>query len=224
MERTPSGGIPIASITSIASLVACLAGAACESPRKAAPAPSPQAEAPRLVGISPAEFRCESLATVETMTELLGAPARQVETAISSQSGTAAPCNYLVRAAEQEAWTFDIDCRDGMKTRADALFAQYERTSAELVALAAATPAGATSGPADGGPRPGRKPELAREVTVGARGLDHHGGGLLFIDDDAPCYVRVLGPDAERRLALAKHLAASLTPSTAPMSPRAAPR
>jgi hypothetical protein len=213
---------PLALIPSL--LAAGLAAGACEPPRQAA-APPREEEAPKLVGVSPSEFRCESLITAETMTQLLGAPARLVEGAASSPAGVAAPCNFLVAAAAQEAWTFDIDCRDGMKTRADALFAQYERTSAELVALAAAEPASGNAASAgDSGARPRRKPELAREVVVGSRGLDHHGQGLLFIDDDAPCYVRVLGPDAEHRLALAKHLAAALTPSTAPMSPRPALR
>jgi hypothetical protein len=44
----------------------------------------------------------------------------------------------------------------------------------------------------------------------------------LFIDDDAPCYVRVVGPEADRRMALARHLVSALTPATAPMTPRAA--
>ena len=59
-----------------------------------------------------------------------------------------------------------------------------------------------------------------REVEVGAKGLDHHGQGLIFIDDDAPCYVRVIGPDAANRLALAQLIAKNLTFANAPMSPR----
>ena len=47
--------------------------------------------------------------------------------------------------------------------------------------------------------------------------------GLIFIDDDAPCYVRVVGNDAARRLELAKLLAKNLTFANAPMSPRAFP-
>ncbi|MFN0253182.1 MAG: hypothetical protein ACKV2T_40285, partial [Kofleriaceae bacterium] len=67
---------------------------------------------------------------------------------------------------------------------------------------------------------PQRAPEEASAVQVGAKGLDHHGQGLLFIDDDAPCYIRVVGPDKERRLALALHIAKNLTFANAPMSPR----
>lgn len=211
----------------IAAAAAGLAGCsfpACQPERKAAPAPRAE-EQPALVGVWPADFRCETVASAETMTQLLGAPARQVETAIPSTAGTPAPCAFLVAAADQEAWNFDIDCRDGMKTRADALFAQYERTSADAVAAAAAQAAepSKASSPADAA-KPRSKVELAREVNVGARGLDHHGSGLLFIDDDAPCYVRITGPDAERRMALARHLVSALTLQTAPMSPRPAPR
>ena len=60
----------------------------------------------------------------------------------------------------------------------------------------------------------------ATEVQVGAKGLDHHGQGLIFVDDDAPCYVRVVGPDAGRRLELAKLIAKNLTFENAPMTPR----
>ena len=63
---------------------------------------------------------------------------------------------------------------------------------------------------------------LATDVDVGARGLDHHGQALIFIDDDAPCYVRVTGPDAVARKELAEVLALALRPATAPMSLRAA--
>lgn len=38
-------------------------------------------------------------------------------------------------------------------------------------------------------------PEPAAEVAIGAKGLDY-GQGLIFIDDDAPCYVHVTGKDA----------------------------
>lgn len=207
----------------VAALACSAASLGCEEPRKAAPRARAEDEAPVLVGVYPEKFQCESLISDTAMTELLGAPARKVESAASAPSGVASPCNYLATVAGQPspiAWTFDIDCRDNMKQQAEALFAQYERTSSELVAAAMAQPASATA-PVDGGaPKPRRAPELSREVDVGARGIDHHGTGLLFVDDDAPCYVRVVGPDADKRLALAKHLVSALTPATAPMSPR----
>ncbi|HEX4420939.1 MAG TPA: hypothetical protein VH165_23645 [Kofleriaceae bacterium] len=134
-----------------------------------------------------------------------------------------------------EYWTFDIDCRDGMKQRADALFAQYRQTSRELVEqYAAVADAGALKTGARSGGKHARghepdagveaaPPAPATDVAVGAKGLDHHGQGLIFIDDDAPCYVRVVGKDAARRLELARMLARNLTFANAPMTPRAAP-
>jgi hypothetical protein len=64
------------------------------------------------------------------------------------------------------------------------------------------------------------RPEPAVEVDVGAKGLDHHGQGLVFVDDDAPCYVRVVGPNAAHRLAVAQAIAKNLTFANAPMTPR----
>ena len=82
------------------------------------------------------------------------------------------------------------------------------------------TPMPRSSSPTPGIDAPQRAPEIAAEVAVGAKGLDHHGQGLIFIDDDAPCYVRVVGPDAARRLELAKLIAKNLTFANAPMTPR----
>ena len=65
-------------------------------------------------------------------------------------------------------------------------------------------------------------PPPAQEVAVGAKGLDHNGQALLFVDDDTPCYGRIVGPDPARRLALAQLIAKNLRPATAPMEPRAA--
>src|SRR5262249_30448488 len=129
------------------------------------------------------------------------------------------PCSYEILTPEPEYWTFDIDCRDGMKQRADALFAQYRDDSSEAVARYATLDAGV--GKSDAGVA--RPPEPAVNVAVGAKGLDHHGEGLIFIDDDAPCYVRVAGKDAARRLELARLVAKALTPDNAPMVPRAKP-
>jgi hypothetical protein len=190
---------------------------ACDPTPSKTAAPAARKQSAQLVGISPAEFQCSSLISIDAMAQLMGAPVRQVDTSMPTQTGLAAPCSYLVAAAEPQAWTFDIDCRDGMKARADELFVQYKRISEEMVALAASEHA-----PAPDGGRPRHPPQLARDVAVGSRGLDHRGQGLLFIDDNAPCYVRVVGADAEHRLALARHLANALTPATAPMTPRLA--
>ena len=109
-----------------------------------------------------------------------------------------------------------------MKQRADALFAQYKRTSADLVQQYDHLSDAGMVKPTDAGVAI-KRPDDAVEVSVGAKALDHHGQGLLFIDDDAPCYVRVIGPDAPRRLALAQAVAKNLTFANAPMTPRPMP-
>ena len=182
-------------------------------------------EAPRkLAGVFPDRFECGSLTKPEDIAATVGGiKATLMVSAISPPRGVPQPCAYeVVTQTELQAWTYDIDCREGMKVRADALFAQYKKTSAELVqAFNAAADAGIKATDAGVAIRP---PEDAVDVEVGAKALDHHGRGLLFIDDDAPCYVRVIGPDAPHRLELAKLVAKQLTFANAPMDPRPMPQ
>lgn len=178
----------------------------------------------KLAGVFPDRWECKSVTKPEDIAQLVGGiKATLMVSAISPPRGVPQPCAYeVVTQTEIQPWTYDIDCRDGMKQRADALFAQYKKTSAELVeAYNAAADAGIK--PTDAGVAV-RPPEDAVEVTVGAKALDHHGRGLLFIDDDAPCYVRVIGPDAPHRLALAQFVAKNLTFANAPMTPRPMPQ
>jgi len=186
---------------------------AADPPSNAAPRP--------LAGVYPESWRCDSIAAAAALGDLLGGTVRQIDSAASVPRGVPHPCSYEVTARELELWTFDIDCRDGMKQRADALFAQYKASSADqIVRYETLSDAGAIK-PGDAGTP--HAPEPAVEVSVCARGLDHHGQGLIFIDDDAPCYVRVLGKDAGRRLELARLIAKNLTFANAPMAPRAFP-
>jgi hypothetical protein len=176
----------------------------------------------RLAGVYPDKWKCESIATLDALGAVLGGTVKPIDSPMSVPRGLPHPCNYELEAQPPEYWTFDLDCRDGMKQRADALFAQYKATSTELVdQYNAMADAGALKATDAGIDR--HTPEGAVDVAVGAKGLDHHGQGLLFIDDDAPCYVRVVGKDAARRLELAKLLAKNLTFENAPMSPRASP-
>lgn len=200
--------------------VAALA-AACsskKSPDKQAPAPA--AEPPRRVGIDPRDWRCDVLTTPAVLSEAFGAPARELENTMATPPGVHAPCTYVVETApgQEEAWSYDLDCRDGALKTAEILFTQFTDDSAALVAAFADASAGKPLIDDAGVPLPA--PGAAFEVPVGRRGLDHHGQGILFVDDDAPCYVRVIGKDAGRRLTLAKLVAAKLTPATAPMRPR----
>jgi hypothetical protein len=200
-------------------VLAVLAG--CKDNSAAASDPPRAAAAPHLAGVYPEQWRCDSVASPEALGRLLGGTARPIDSPASVPHGVPHPCSYEVLTPELEYWTFDVDCRDGMKPRADALFAQYRETSREAVAHYAQLDAGVGK-PGDAGIA-ARPPEPAVDVAVGAKGLDHHGEGLIFIDDDAPCYVRVTGKDAARRLALAQLIAKNLTLDNAPMVPRARP-
>jgi hypothetical protein len=177
-----------------------------------------------LAGVYPDKFKCESILTDDAVGQLLGGTAHPLDSSMRPPTGIAYPCNYQVTAeGSVEYWTFDFDCRDGMKQRADALFAQYKSGSTDMVdQYNALADAGQIKPDKDAGVAI-HAPSGATEVDVGAKGLDHHGQGLIFVDDDAPCYVRVVGPDAQRRLALARAIAKNLTFANAPMTPRPFP-
>lgn len=193
--------------------------AACKSDSPA-PSADKSVETPRkLAGVFPDKFTCASITSDDALAQVLGGPVHLVDSVMPEPRGVPQPCTYQVQAQAVEVWTYDIDCRDNYKQTAGALFAQYRADSAaKLADYNALADAGAIK-PTDAGIVV-HAPGAAVDVAVGAKGLDHHGQGLLFIDDDAPCYVRVVGPDAQRRLALAQLIAKNLTFANAPMSPR----
>jgi hypothetical protein len=221
MRRATLIVVVLAGLEGLGGLIGLGGLGGCKDDRVPEPAAAP-VPARKLAGVYPEDWRCDSVASLETLGQVLGGSVRQIESPASVPRGVPHPCNYELAAREVELWTFDVDCRDGMKQRADALFAQYRATSHELVQqYDTLSDAGAIK-PTDSGVEV-RPPEEAVEVAVGAKALDHHGRGLIFIDDDAPCYVRVVGKDAARRLELARLIAKQLTFANAPMSPRAAP-
>src|SRR4051794_19958037 len=173
--------------------------AACKDDQARTIEPKPAAPRP-LAGVFPDQWQCESVATLEALGQVLGGTVTPLDAAASVPRGVPRPCTYELAGREPEFWTFDVDCRDGMKQRADALFEQYQATSREQVQRYEAL--GSARSRTDAGVAP--PPAPAAAVEVGAKALDHHGQGLIFIDDDAPCYVRVVGKDAARRLALAR--------------------
>ncbi len=192
--------------------------AACKNDGTAAPAETPPPPR-KMAGVEPNQFRCDSIATPDMLAQVLGGVAHPMDSGSAIPAGVPHPCAYLVDTQPQEAWTFDFDCRDGYKQRADALFEQYRNDSSAMVGEYNRLADAGGIKPSDAGVV-NRAPDVAAEVAVGAKGLDHHGQGLIFIDDDAPCYVRVIGPDAAKRLALAQLIAKNLTYENAPMSPR----
>ena len=174
----------------------------------------------KLAGVYPENFKCDSIVNVDQVGQLLGGTAHALDSASSVPRGIAHPCTYEVTVnGAGEYWTYDFDCRDGAKQRADKLFEQYRSGSTDMIEQYDVLADAGQIKPNDAGVAISR-PEPATEVDVGAKGLDHHGQGLIFIDDDAPCYVRVVGPDAARRLTLAQAIAKNLTFANAPMTPR----
>jgi hypothetical protein len=197
-----------------------LAASACSS-KKSGPDETPAPpERVRRVGIDASDWRCDVLTTPAVLSQALGAPTREVENTMPAPRGVARPCTYVVEVApgQEEAWSYDLDCRDGAVKTAEILFTQYRDDSAAQIAAYNEASGGKPVLNDAGVVMPG--PGASFDVAVGAKALDHHGQGILFVDDDAPCYVRVVGKDAGRRLVLAKLIAQKLTPATAPMRPR----
>ncbi|MEO8699767.1 MAG: hypothetical protein ABI867_06975 [Kofleriaceae bacterium] len=198
----------------IFAMAACTSDAASPKDNK-----EPEGPPKKLAGVFPDRFECASITSTETLGQLLGAPTRAIDTPSSVPRGLPRPCTYEVAGATPEYWTYDFDCRDGYKQRADALFDQYKRFNADRIEKYNEVTDAGTVKPSDAGVEY-KHPGVPVEVSVGAKGLDHNDQGLIFIDDDAPCYVRVIGPDAARRLELAKTVAKNLTFANAPMTPR----
>jgi hypothetical protein len=189
-----------------------------------------------ILGIDPPKWTCDVVAAPPKIAEVLGGEIAVLDSPFTPPRGVPEPCNYTTTRPGPprkdgdagtpmiEAWTFDLDCRPDYEERAELLFAEYARTSEELVAeYQKRTTGPGIKPPTDDAGVPLRAPQAHHEAIVGRKALDHHGQGLLFLDDDAPCYVRVVGPDAERRLALAQLVAAGLSEANAPMKPHGDP-
>jgi hypothetical protein len=186
---------------------------------------------PVLLGVPADKWSCDLVATPEAIAQAVGKAVKPIDSPFTPPRGVPKPCSYLAGAdapavgdagaPAPEAWTFDVDCREDYDKRAEILFAQYAKTSAELVDQykqeagdkPIVTDAGVTL----------KAPTGASDVALGRRALDHHGQGLLFVDDDSPCYVRIVGPGADRRLALGELLAKNLREANAPMTPHVDP-
>lgn len=154
-----------------------------------------------LVGIDPLSYKCENLAALADVADALGGKVVQRETAFAPEPGTPEQCNYLRTSEDgkQEPWSFDMDCREDAIKTANTLFKQYK--------VSRMNDAGAVT-------------NETGLVQIGRKAMDHHGQALIIIDDDTDCYLRVMGPSADRRLALGKLLTEKLVLENAPMRPR----
>jgi len=223
----------------VAAFVLAAAAAACSKSDDArSSSGSEMVEGPgkTVLGIDPEKWKCDSIAPLDRIAEVLGGEVAAVDSPFTPPRGVPEPCNYSMTrpgapgpkgdagAVLVESWTFDLDCRPDYEERAELLFAEYAKKSEELVAeYSKRTTGPGVKPPTDDAGVPLRAPQAAHEAVVGRKALDHHGQGLLFVDDDAPCYVRVVGPDAERRLGLAQLVAGNLTEANAPMKPHGDP-
>lgn len=200
----------------ISALVGCKSDAAGPKEKK-----TKTDEVTQLAGVWPERFKCDTITSDEALGALLGGTVKQIDNPIQMSRGLAQPCKYEVvdSAGAMSLWSYDFDCRDNFKTTADTLFEQYkQRNDDQIAKWNELSDAGALK-PNDAGMSI-KPPGVPKEVQVGAKALDHHGNSLLFIDDDAPCYVRVSGLDEEKRLELGKLIAKNLTFMNAPMEPR----
>lgn len=208
---------------SVALLFVAVSGSAtlgCESKPARPAAGAAVDEDIQLVGVDVDRWTCDLIATPAVMSQTLGVPTRGVDSMLGSAPGTPKPCNFVAEGAAPEAWSFDLDCRDSALATAEKLFAEYTARNEELIAQFDASTGGKVIKDDAGVEQHAVAAPLA--VQVGKKALDHHGQAILFIDDDTPCYARVAGPDAERRLLVAQLVAGKLTPATAPMRPRPA--
>lgn len=141
----------------------------------------------QVIGVSPMDFRCDLVVNVQAVAGAVGTPVETFESGFSPPTGVPKPCHYASTAADRPGeWSFDLDCREHALDTGGQLMAQY-----------AADPS-------------------ARPVMVGKSGIDHHGIQLLFVDDDTPCYVRIMGKGEAERLALARLVAEGLVRTNAP--------
>lgn len=157
------------------------------------------------VGVDPSVFDCETVVPQALVASAVGGAVEPMESMFTPPRGTPKPCDYMMidppavelqdgaPAPAQMLWSVQFDCRDDY----------VQSTAAEMQRLV--------------------DTEGAQRVTVGKWGIEHRDAALLFLDDDAPCSVKVVGPGVAQRGAIARLVAQKLTPGTAPMRPRAAP-
>lgn len=203
---------------------ACTLAVAIGCDAKPPPAKAPPADelpAVTMWGIDPAAWTCDLIAPLEQLAVALGVAPRAIDSPMGTAPGTPRPCTYVAERAAPEAWSIDLDCRPTALRTGAALFTEYAAANREQIAAFDAATGGKVVVDDAGVEQHAVAPP--REVAVGKQGLDHHGLQVLFIDDDAPCYVRVSGPDPDRRLAVAQLVAKNLTVVNAPMRPYPAP-
>ena len=201
-----------------------------EAAKKAASMPK---QPPKVVGIDPDKFDCTKFVSLEEIAKIAGGGEIVVDaTGIATKAGTPAPCTYIKPHKYTEAEIKQMEREE--EARAKKAMSGRDTTIAEEVA-AWGKNLDKVYGISFDCRNPAQqehlswmaqlkaKPESkARDVEVGKGGaIDHSGSHLIFLDDDTPCAVVVMGPDEPSRLALAQLVQGRLVLENAPMTPRA---
>jgi hypothetical protein len=148
----------------------------------------------RVVGVIPDKFDCQAF--LPDADAIAGAPVTWSKSEFVPQQGTAPPCAFMRSDDETRWWQFTLDCRPVAESEIDLLL--KARTAA-----------------AD--------PDL-KTPAIGRKAVDHSRAQLVFLDDDTPCAVWIVGPDEASRTALAQVVGPRLVRDNAPMRPLAKPR
>lgn len=182
----------------LAALIALAVGA-CSGEKEEASDPgagesSSSTSGVEVVGVHPDDFECGSIAPKEDVSAIVGGEVTLAPSKFDPPRGVARPCNYeRPRYAGDAGGTlrrWSIDY-----DCRDSAVGDAERLMAQYASE-----------------------EEAEAIRIGQSGIDRK-PALLFIDDDTPCYVRIVGPSREVRKELARLVASELTEKTAPMTP-----
>ncbi len=155
-------------------------------------------------GIHPDDFQCDQVVSGDAVSKAVNLQITVETSSFEPPTGVARACNYIGHSEDseptattdatadagpamaQQTWSFDVDCRATALDTGRSLLAQWGKDS------------GATA------------------LEIGKQAIDHRDVVLLLIDDDTPCYARILGPGQVNRKAIAKLLVAGLSRDNAP--------
>jgi len=190
----------------LATAVVFAAGCGGETKKKPKQKRLPGEASEGMYGVDPSIFKCESIAAVGDISQAIGGEVAPMETMFTPPTGTPPPCDFRqvdvpppevqdgAPAPAQRMWSIRFDCRESY----------LPVTEKEMKRLLA--------------------DEGATKVQVGQWGVEHLDAKLVFVDDDAPCTVTIVGPGTQERTAIGQLIARKLTLKTAPMTPRPATR
>jgi hypothetical protein len=188
----------------VVAVIAALASGACgdDEPKKKQVERGAGEASAGFYGVDPSVFRCDAILPPSAVGSAIGGEVVTMDSMFTPPKGTPAPCDFRqinvpppvvqdgAPAPALPMWSIRFDCRESYMS-------STEKEMKRLIAE-----------------------EGALEVTVGRWGVEHRDAALVFVDDNAPCTVRIVGPGSAERQAIGRLVADVLTPKTAPMTPR----